>query len=84
MVHIAGVISECMNSELIGDGICDDLNNIQDCQYDGNDCCDENSNFDLCYLCDCFEEEKQPLPMGNGSNVLSNMTWLIYFLATLL
>lgn len=68
-----------MNSELIGDGICDDLNNIQDCQFDGDDCCDVNSNFNFCYLCECYQEEEDSTAIGNGSCVLTNMTRLIYF-----
>ena len=77
---VACLDSECMNSELIGDGICDDLNNIQDCQFDGDDCCDENSNFNFCYLCECYEEEKEYSAIGNGSSVLNNMTRLIHFI----
>ena len=67
-----------MNSELIGDGICDDLNNIQDCQFDGNDCCDKNANFNFCYSCECYEEEKDTSAIGNGSSVLTNMTAYIF------
>ena len=73
-----------MNAEFIGDGICDDLNNIQDCKFDGDDCCDENANFDFCYSCECYKEEKNTSAVGNGSSVLTNMARLLYFLLSLI
>ena len=39
----------------VGDGTCDDATNSLECNYDGNDCCDEQSNTMYCLACICFE-----------------------------
>ena len=39
----------------VGDGFCDDDLNIPECSYDGYDCCDINSDFNLCNYCICHE-----------------------------
>ena len=31
--------SGCAHPDRVGDGRCDDDNNVADCQYDGGDCC---------------------------------------------
>ena len=36
-----------------GDNICDDINNVEHCDYDGHDCCKETSDFSLCTKCAC-------------------------------
>ncbi len=41
------------NSFMIGDGVCDELTNIERCQYDGGDCCLRNSSRSLCSVCIC-------------------------------
>ena len=43
----------CMKPLWIGDGICDDQTNNEDCNYDGGDCCIENPNVDYCNDCEC-------------------------------
>ena len=48
---------------LVGDGICNDETNIQECDYDGFDCCLPNVNRDSCLNCTCFC--KMPELVGN-------------------
>ena len=46
-------------SSWIGDGFCDDINNIQGCNYDGGDCCEESEvpiNKHFCMECTCISE----------------------------
>ncbi len=38
---------------MINDGVCDELTNIENCLYDGGDCCLENKNEALCRVCTC-------------------------------
>ena len=40
---------------MIGDGICDELTNTENCQYDGGDCCLDSTKKDtsLCETCTC-------------------------------
>ena len=42
-------------AEYIGDGYCDDMNNVEDCQYDGGDCCGPDIYTDYCVECICYE-----------------------------
>ena len=41
---------------MIGNGYCNDETNIEECNFDGGDCCG-NANTDKCYNCTCFYEE---------------------------
>ena len=41
------------NQGWIGDGYCDDMNNIEICNYDGGDCCGDNVNTQYCFRCQC-------------------------------
>lgn len=56
-------VSEC-NEALIGDGFCDDKYNTMDCNFDGGDCCLENSDGDavsseeFCIDCICYDAPK--------------------------
>ena len=47
---------ECFQ-DWVGDGYCDDIYNIQECNYDDGDCCGSNINFDYCDECQCLETE---------------------------
>ena len=40
-------------SSWIGDGFCDDINNIQGCNYDGGDCCGVYMIKRFCVECKC-------------------------------
>ena len=42
---------------LVSDGLCNDETNIQECNYDGGDCCGYNVNKNHCTECTCFIEE---------------------------
>ena len=54
--------NNCLNDSLLdcavpswkGDGICDDQNNFEDCEYDGGDCCGTNINKHFCVECECI------------------------------
>ena len=39
---------------LIGDQICDDEANTEECQFDHGDCCDVQNDFSLCSECFCY------------------------------
>ena len=41
--------------QYLGDGYCDDANNVADCSYDYGDCCLENVITDYCSICECIE-----------------------------
>ena len=50
-VSFIEVEKECKYPEWIGDGICDDLINNEQCDYDLDDCC--FGSFDRCFDCYC-------------------------------
>ncbi len=37
----------------IGDGGCDDVNNVEGCFFDGGDCCLDDVNTEFCTDCEC-------------------------------
>ena len=39
---------------LMNDGICDDKSNTYQCNFDGGDCCKDDTIKDFCLLCQCF------------------------------
>ena len=43
----------CQETNYIGDGYCDDFNNLEDCDFDGGDCCGPNVLTDYCFDCTC-------------------------------
>ena len=45
---------DCNQTNLIGDGYCNDEVNILDCGYDGGDCCGTCINTRLCTDCACI------------------------------
>ena len=47
----------------IGDGFCDDANNIEDCNYDGSDCCGISVQKNFCVNCTCTGRCKLILSM---------------------
>eukprot|EP00903_Cladosiphon_okamuranus_P015479 g14291.t1 len=46
----------------VGNGICEAENNVEDCEYDGGDCCS----------CDCVEPQPQ---CGTGNNACTEPVW---------
>ena len=61
---------------VLGDGICSDLYNTPDCNFDGGDCCSPNSIMTFCNLCQCFNETNYITPpttvewVGNSKSIL--------------
>ena len=43
------------NTGWIGDSACDDINNNEECQWDGGDCCGNNVNTQWCQVCACLD-----------------------------
>ena len=48
----------------IDDGFCDDANNIEDCNYDGGDCCGISVQKNFCVNCTCTGRCKLTLSIG--------------------
>ena len=40
--------------EWVNDGFCDDMNNNEECNYDGGDCCGIKANRRFCLNCECI------------------------------
>ena len=57
--------TDCMGW-LIHDGICDDQNNNEECDWDGFDCCLENSNVEFCDKCLCHLDDVNNNSTGTG------------------
>ena len=45
----------CNVTQWVGDGYCDDVSNTIECNYDGGDCCLDNTNTVYCTDCLCFD-----------------------------
>ena len=43
----------CANPDWVGDNICDDGTNNQECNFDGGDCCGPDVNKNYCIGCHC-------------------------------
>lgn len=53
----------CPGYSNIGDGICNDGNNIEVCMYDGGDCCLRDLDKSQCTDCNCItEDDFDPCP----------------------
>ena len=52
---IKNILVDCIDA-WIGDGNCDDQNNIVDCSFDGGDCCLEPLVEDYCTECKCHRK----------------------------
>ena len=39
----------------IGDGYCDDVTNLPECNHDGGDCCGDDVKTDYCNECICYQ-----------------------------
>ena len=78
-------IGHCPIYAQIGDGICQDENNIDVCLYDGGDCCFAQVNISQCKECKCIsiEDEFDPCPLGDrigdGACNLSNNNTICSF-----
>ena len=45
----------CPEPDFVGDSICDDITNIFECDYDGGDCCSQDSLDLYCEACICYQ-----------------------------
>ena len=52
-------ITGCSNSDWVADGFCDDFTNNKECDFDGGDCCNSESNHQFCKKCLCLTEGNQ-------------------------
>ena len=50
-------ITDCPFPAFVGDGSCDDLSNIQLCNFDGGDCCLPQVDTQFCYACICVSND---------------------------
>ena len=48
----------------INDGICNDENNVEECNYDGGDCCGSCINTDNCTECLCHNANATDLDLS--------------------
>ena len=49
--------SGCEFPYYFSDGICDDENNNEACDYDGGDCCGDNVDTTFCSECQCLDPD---------------------------
>ena len=64
------------NYDWIEDGVCDDVNNNEGCQWDGGDCCGDNVNdlWDVwCIVCACLDPG---FDQGNTTASNRNGLWV--------
>ncbi len=64
---------EC-SVQYIGDGECDGQNNILECEFDGGDCCANDTMCQYCSGDDCVCHETGESNCGNST---TNMTTII-------
>ena len=58
--NINYILGNCQGViQYLGDGYCDDANNVEDCNYDYGDCCLENVITDYCTICECIEGKRK-------------------------
>ena len=67
-------------SDMKGDGICHDSLNTESCNFDGGDCCNEDSYFGYpyCTRCECLE-----VPLVANETLQNNFTMMPGNLTTL-
>jgi len=66
------------NAAWIADNYCDDINNTEECEYDGGDCCQENpaEGWDTyCNACECLDAP-EPTTVGPVNNGTCNAGWI--------
>lgn len=50
-------VEKCELYVFKGNGLCDDVNNIAECDFDGGDCCGNQVQRGQCQSCQCLDEE---------------------------
>jgi hypothetical protein len=68
-------IINCVN-DTIGDGVCDDKQNIVECRYDGMDCCVRTSDRSICEVCEChlWKDQEDTTTTTTGSTITTGIT----------
>jgi len=71
------------NDGWINDNYCDDINNTEECEYDGGDCCQENPAEgwnQYCDACECLDAPEPttqaPTTVGPVNNGTCNAGWI--------
>merc|ERR1712203_384155 len=71
------------NEPWINDNYCDDINNNEECEFDGGDCCQENpaEGWDnYCEACECLDAPEPttqaPTTVGPVNNGTCNAGWI--------
>ena len=63
----------CLFENLIGDGLCQDEANTNECNFDGGDCCGSDVNTTYCVSCQCVMQSP-----GDFSTTMSATGWSIW------
>ena len=65
------------NTDWVGDGWCDDYNNIAECNYDDGDCCEATCMGDLCGVAPfvCVDPSVAPAPIDGPVSPPPNATY---------
>ena len=53
---------------MIGDLVCDDWTNNPECEFDGEDCCNPNSDFSHCINCECLHWDNYTLSVSDTTH----------------
>ena len=62
--HMIPNLGKGGNNLWLSDGFCDDANNIEECNYDGGDCCGINVQKNFCVNCTCTGKCKLVIHMS--------------------
>ena len=63
----------CGIPDYVGDGYCDDINNNEDCPWDGGDCCDPTASMDYCTACECLDPTATTMVTATTTATPTNM-----------
>ena len=72
----------CLLKVWIGDGSCDDDYNIQECGYDGGDCCGSENVYEFCTLCECNQVDTTTSGIANNSSISTKQSTIDLKLTT--
>ena len=65
--HLDGLVECPSYSSWVGDGTCDDITNIIECDYDGGDCCMSDIETQFCIECFCHSSTTITPLLCNGT-----------------
>ena len=79
--------TDCAIPQYYGDGYCDDVNNVEECNWDNGDCCtakltDPEEWDDYCTQCLCLDPNEQTTiaPTSTAATSTATSGWGGYFL----